>query len=101
MACVSTPSMRYLMATESSRVSMWISLARRSSAVKIVVSTSRMMGLSPSAVSRSIEMRLVAALFVADDVQRKAFAGLFEHALRLLGLLEDVGDLRERGNFGR
>src|SRR6267378_2530140 len=41
MACCNTPSIRYLTATSESRASMWISLARRSSAVKIMVSTRR------------------------------------------------------------
>ena len=46
-------------------------------------------------------MVLVAGLLVlADHVEREAFAGFFQHALRLLGLLEQVGDLRERGNLG-
>ncbi len=40
----STPSMRYLMTTSLSRVSMWMSEARRFRASKIVESTSRMMG---------------------------------------------------------
>ena len=39
-------------------------------------------------------------LVFADDVQREAFAGFFQHALRLLGLLEDVADLRQGGNLG-
>ena len=36
----------------------------------------------------------------ADDVQREAFAGFFQHALRLFGFLEDVADLRQRGDLG-
>ncbi len=40
-----------------------------------------------------------AGVFVlADDGE--AFTGFFQHALRLLGLFEDVGDLLQRGNFG-
>ncbi len=35
---------------------------------------------------------------LADDGE--AFAGFFEHALRLLGLLENVGNLLERRNLG-
>ena len=40
--------------------------------------------------------RFVGVVFVADDIEREAFGDFFEHALRLLGLLEQVGDLRER-----
>ena len=48
-----------------------------------------------------MEMRFVGAVLVfADNVEREAFAGFFQHALRLLGLLEDFADLRQRGNFG-
>ena len=49
--------MRYLMATSWSRVSMWMSLARRSSALKMVVSTSLITGAMSlsAAVSRSME----------------------------------------------
>ena len=57
MACCRTPSMRYLTATSESRASMWMSLARRSSAVKITVSTRRTTGLTVlSRVSRSPEI---------------------------------------------
>ena len=52
IAGCSTPSMRYFTCTASSCVSMWMSLARRWMAVKIVESTSRMIGLM-SLVSRS------------------------------------------------
>src|SRR5258708_1142662 len=45
MACCNTPSMRYFTATSASRASMWMSLALRSSAVKITVSTSLTTGL--------------------------------------------------------
>ena len=66
--------MRYLITTESSRVSMWMSLARRCSAVKIVVSTRRMIGLM-SPVGRSAcrcEMFLRRRVLVfADDVEPK------------------------------
>ena len=37
-------------------------------------------------------------LVFADDLE--AFAGFFQHALRLLGLLQDVGDLLQRRDFG-
>ena len=43
--------------------------------------------------------RFVLVLFVADDVEREAFGHFFEHALRLLGFLEQVGNLRERGDL--
>ena len=44
---------------------------------------------------------LVGCAFVlADDIERESFAGLFQHALRLLGLLQNVADLRERGDLG-
>ncbi len=52
MACCSTPSMRYFTCTASSCVSMWMSDARRWSAVNTIESTSRMTGL-PSDVSFS------------------------------------------------
>ena len=52
MAGCSTPSMRYFTCTASSPVSMWMSLARRWMAVKIVESTSLITGLM-SLVSRS------------------------------------------------
>ncbi len=43
---------------------------------------------------------VVAGLVLADDVEGKTFARVFEHALGLLGFLQDVGDLREGGNLG-
>ena len=44
---------------------------------------------------------LVVARFVlADHVEREAFARVFQHALGLLGLLQNVGDLLERRNLG-
>src|SRR5690348_4334426 len=43
---------------------------------------------------------LVAALIFADHVQGEALAGFFQHALRLLRLFEDVGDLRKGGDLG-
>ena len=51
------------------------------------------------AVSRSMLMALVAAFFFADDAQRKAFAGVFQNAFRLLGLLENFADLRQRSKL--
>ena len=38
------------------------------------------------------------AVIAGDDVEGEAFAGFVEDALRLFGLLEQVGDLRERGD---
>ena len=38
---------------------------------------------------------------LGDDIQGEAFAGLIQHALRLLGLLENVVDLRKGRNFRR
>ena len=52
IADCSTPSIRYFTYTASSAVSMWMSLARRWMAVKIVESTRRITGLM-SLVSRS------------------------------------------------
>ena len=78
-----------------------MSEARRCSAVKIVVSTSRMIGLvSPVAVSLSMDKRFFGAGILVFANNLEAFAGLFEHALRLLGFLENVGDLLQRRNFG-
>ena len=103
MASCSTPSMRYLMATpESSRVSMWMSLARRSSAVKMVVSTRRMIGPMSLRRRELLDGDGLVRPFSSSRItsRREAFGGFFQHALRLLGLLEQVGDLRERGHLG-
>ena len=35
-----------------------------------------------------------------DHVEREVFAGLLQHALRLLGLLQHVADLRQRRHLG-
>src|SRR5262249_48265226 len=43
---------------------------------------------------------LVSSLVFADDVEDEALAGFFQYALGLLGLLEDVTDLRARRDFG-
>ncbi len=43
--------------------------------------------------------RFVLVLFLADHVQREAFGDLFQHALRLLGFLQQIGDLRQRGHL--
>src|SRR5678816_2662698 len=41
----------------------------------------------------------MSSLILSDDAD-KAFTGLFKHALRLLGLFEDVQDLLEGRNLG-
>ena len=38
------------------------------------------------------------SVFAGDDVEGEPFAGFVKHALRLLGLLQQVSDLRERGD---
>ena len=43
---------------------------------------------------------LIGIVFGRNDVEREAFGRLVEHPLRLLRLLEQVGDLRERGHPG-
>lgn len=43
--------------------------------------------------------RLVGVLVVAHHVERETLRDLVQHALRLLGLLQQVGDLRERCHF--
>ena len=67
----------------------------------MVVSTSLMTGAMSE--SRGGELvdgeRLVRIVFFADHVEREAFGDFFQHALRLLGLLEQVGDLRKRGDL--
>ena len=40
-----------------------------------------------------------AVFFLADHLQREAFGGLVEHALRLLGALQQVADLRGGGHL--
>jgi hypothetical protein len=44
---------------------------------------------------------LVGVLVAGEHVEGEALAGLVEDALRLLGLLEQVGDLREGGDAGQ
>ena len=80
---------------------MWMSLARRSSALKMVVSTSLMTGAMSLSAAVSLSMERVSSVFVfvADDVEREALGDFFEHALGLLGFLEQVGNLREGGDF--
>ena len=41
----------------------------------------------------------VGVLFVADDLEREALGGLIENALRLLGALQQVADLRSGGDL--
>ena len=67
----------------------------------MVVSTSLMTGAMSLSVGGQLVdgERLVRVAFFADHVEREAFGDLFEHALRLLGLLEQLGDLRERGDL--
>ena len=48
----------------------------------------------------SIEIVSSPSLVFANDVEREPFAGFFQHALRLLGLLQDVADLLEGRNLG-
>ncbi len=43
---------------------------------------------------------LVGVLVLDNDVEGEAFAGFFQHALRLLRLLQDVADLRQAGDLG-
>ena len=65
----------------------------------MVVSTSLMTGeMSSSAARRSMEMFSSALSSSGDDVEGEAFGDFVENALRLLGLLEQVGDLGERGD---
>ena len=42
---------------------------------------------------------LFAFLLVLHYLQRERFGGLLEHALRLLGSLQQVADLRQRGDL--
>ena len=52
-----------------------------------------------AAVSLSMESVSSGRLLFADHVEREAFGDFFQHALRLLGLLEQLGDLRKRGDL--
>ena len=58
--------------------------------------------MSPCCVaSRSIEMLSSEPLSSSSNhIESKAFAGIFQNALRLLRLLENFGDLGQRRNFG-
>ena len=89
-----TPSTRVLTCTASSWVSMWMSLARRWIAVKIVESIRRMTGLI-SLVSRST-VRLSRRFVFLQQLQPKAFGRILQHALRALALLQDRLDRRPR-----
>ena len=44
---------------------------------------------------------LVGVFVAGEHVEGEALAGFVEDALRLLGFLEQIGDLRERGDAGR
>ncbi len=44
---------------------------------------------------------LVLVVVAGEHVEGEAFAGFIENALRLLGFLEQVGDLRESGYAGK
>ena len=57
--------------------------------------------MSLSAVELVDGERFVLVLFFADHVQREAFGDFFQHALRLLGFLQQIGDLRKRGDLDR
>ena len=60
-----------------------------------MVSTRRMIGLMSALAGQLLDRDgLVGVLVFGDDIEREAFAGFFQHALRLLGLLQDVADLR-------
>ena len=78
---------------------MWMSLARRSRAVKITVSTKPHDGAHARFARELLHRNVfVAVFFVADDLQRETFGGLVEHALRLLGALQQVADLGSGGD---
>ncbi len=67
----------------------------------MVVSTSLMTGRDVGVFGGELidgERFILLALF-ADHIQRETFGDFFQHALRLLGLLEQLGDLRERGHL--
>ena len=53
-------------------------------------------GIARELVHRNI---FFAVFFVADHLQREAFGGLVENALRLLGALQQIADLRGGGDF--
>jgi hypothetical protein len=74
--------MRYLITTSVSRVSMWMSLARRWMALKIVESTSLMIGagVGGDAVDRQ---DLLAVLVLLDELDAEVLGRLVEHALAL------------------
>ena len=67
----------------------------------MVVSTNLITGaISESAVAQLVDRKRFVGIFLfADDVQRETFGDFFEHALGLLGLLEQVRDLRKRGDL--
>ena len=46
-----------------------------------------------------VDRQRLVGVFLIDHVEREAFGDFIENALRLLGLFEQVGDLRERRHF--
>ena len=76
---------------------MWMSLARRWIAVKIVESTRRMIGLM-SLVSRSTVRLSSPLLVLAEQLHLEALGRLLEHPLRALALLEHRLDGRRRAD---
>ena len=99
IAGCSTPSMRYLITTSLSRVSMWMSEARRLSASKTVESTSLMIG-DWSGLDLVDREHLLAVLVVADQLDLEGLGGLLQHALRALAALQRLLDRRGRAHRG-
>ena len=67
----------------------------------MVVSTRRMIGTLIGFAGQLLDRDgLVGVLILGDDVEREILAGFFQHALRLLGLLQNVVDLGEGGDLG-
>ncbi len=88
-----TPSMRYLITTSLSRVSMWMSEARRFRASKIVESTRRMIGrlVGLDLVDRE---DLVPFLVLPEELDLEGLGGLLEDPLGPLAPLEGLLDGR-------
>ena len=85
--------MRYLITTSLSRVSMWMSEARRWMALKIdrVDQLDDRRGVGGDAVDRQ---DLLAVLVLLHELDAEVLGRLVEHALGRLGLLEDLVDRR-------
>ena len=83
---------------------MWMSLARRCSAVKIVVSTRRMIGLmSWPAVAVNLSMEMVSSFPASSSrITSSVNPSLASSSTRLdcSVFLQNVGDLLQRRNFG-